>query len=77
VNYTMIHGSTKIMLFWFFNFPVYFDLRNFNCSSLFVVYCLVFSVCVGSLGICVLVSIRAALSWVLTFVSEEGNKIRF
>jgi hypothetical protein len=59
-------------LFWFFNFSVYFDLCNFNCSLFFIVYCLVFSVCVGSLGLSILVSVRAVLTWVLTFVCEKA-----
>ena len=58
-------------------FSVYFDLCNFNCSLFLVVYCLVFSVCVGSLGLCILVSIRAALTWVLTFVCDMVTEISF
>ena len=38
-------------------FSIYFYLCNFNYSLFFVVYFLVFSVCEGSLGLSILVSI--------------------
>ena len=58
-------------------FSFYFDLCNFNFSLFLVVYCLDFSVCVGSLGLCILVSIRAPLTWVVTLVCEKVNEISF